>query len=386
MKRMACESSRRLCFRSLTEFRFRWAKLGLDRLSLLRTGRDVLDALADMPTTLNGTYVGILQRIADHDKLLARETLLWMCFSLKPMTLRELAEAVVLREADTYIDDDSRLTNPQSLIEICQGLVVSEQREGFHHVILAHDSIRSFLTSESILSTPVREFGFNSTEAHSKIMRKCLTYLRVDAFASGPVTERFAFSDRVQSHPLLGYATFLWPVHSEQYTLSSEDEDDILEFFAIKGERGRSSFESWVQFLLHDVRRSGSGPSNGEDLTNIWQTEPLYYAASFNMLSILRILLRPELGVDLNRLGGRFQSPPLYIALWRGNLDAAAILLRAGADPDARDGGMGQSSREFARRRRMRKDILELMGEAAVSRQEILETPLGQLRDLWRAK
>jgi hypothetical protein len=56
------------------------------------------------------------------------------------------------------------------------------------------------------------------------------------------------------------------------------------------------------------------------------------------MVSILKILLRPELGVDLNRPGGRFGSTALYTAVWRRNVEAAKLLLDAGADPFARDG------------------------------------------------
>lgn len=304
----------------------------MGRLKNLRTGRDVRDALADMPTSLNDTYVRILDRIAEHDRPLAREALLWLCFSLRPLSLHELAEAVVLRESDSHIDDDCRLTNPAAIIDICQGLAVWNRDA----VTLAHDSVRSFLTAKFIRTTSAAFFALDAEEAHSCMMRKCLAYLSLDAFTTGPVDD---YVERKATHPLINYATMFWPIHSEQYPLPAADETLILDFFATKRQPGGSSFESWVQLLL-----------NTGSLQPIRQTEPLYYAASFNMLSILKLLVRPENGVDLNRRGGRFASPPLFVAIWRRNFEAARVLIEAGADVHARDGqfGEGMNCRELA--------------------------------------
>ncbi|KPM43638.1 hypothetical protein AK830_g2938 [Neonectria ditissima] len=316
---------------------FRWAKLCMDRLSGLRTGRDVKDALLDMPTTLNDTYVGILGRIQERDREIAREALLWLCFSLRPLTLEELAEAVVLRESDTYIDDDCRLTNPIIIVDICRDLVVRNPS----YITLAHDSIRSFLTSAHIRSTPAAFFALNATVAHSRILRKSLCYLRLDAFESGPIPGMGAFNDRFKYYPLNSYVVPYWPIHSERYKLTSYDESLILAFFDTKKLRNGSSFDSWVQMLL-----------STQNLEPIQRTQPLYYAASFNMLSVIKILLRPELGVDLDHPGGRFGSPPLFVALWRGNIEAAKLLLEAGANPYHCDSSF-ETSKSLAQRFQM---------------------------------
>ncbi|KAI9167209.1 LOW QUALITY PROTEIN: Vegetative incompatibility protein [Paramyrothecium foliicola] len=313
---------------------FRWAKLCMDRLAVLRTGRDVRDALTEMPTTLNDTYEGILARIADHDREIAREALLWLCFCLRPLTLTELAEAVVLRETDVYMDDDSRLTDPNTLLDVCQGLAACNKSI----VTLAHDSVRSFLLSPQIRNTTAAFFALDAAKAHSRMMRKCLTYLQLAPFASGPVTNHDELESRIQLHPLVKYATFHWPVHSERQPLSAHDEDRILAFFATKKLSNGSSFESWVQLLLGTV-----------GLRPLRSTEPLYYAASFNMVSILKLLLRPELKVDLDQPGGRFSSPP---SIWRGSIEAAKLLLAAGANPDAFDSGSMMTSRQIAVDRR----------------------------------
>ncbi|KAF7546581.1 hypothetical protein G7Z17_g8338 [Cylindrodendrum hubeiense] len=312
---------------------FRWARLCMDRLSILRTGRDVKDALQDMPTTLNSTYVGILGRIQDHDCEIAREALLWLCFSLRPLTLEELAEAVVLRESDMDIDDDCRLTRPIMIIDICRDLVVRSD----HFVTLAHDSIRTFLTSPNIRSTTAAFFALDPADAHSRILRKCLCYLSLGGFASGPVSEAEDFYNRIKSYPLISYAATYWPIHSERYSLTPDDESLILAFFDTKNLPNGSSFDSWVQLLLET-----------QQLEAIQRTQPLYYAASFNMLSVLKILLRPELGINLHRGGGRFNSSPLFVAIWRSNIQAAILLLEAGADPHLIDETSHKTCQELA--------------------------------------
>ncbi|KAH7160235.1 ankyrin repeat protein [Dactylonectria estremocensis] len=326
---------------------FRWAKLCMDRLSVLRTGRDVKDALQNLPTTLNDSYVAIFGRILNHDREIAREALTWLCFSLRPLTLDELAEAVVLRETDVDIDDDCRLTRPLLIVDICRDLV--SRSDNF--VTLAHDSIRTFLTSQHIRGTPVAFFALDPAAAHARILRKCLCYLSLGEFASGPVDEVTAFYRRIQSYPLVSYAATYWPIHSENCTLTPDDESLILSFFDTKKLSNGSSFDSWVQLLLET-----------QHLELIKNTEPLYYAASFNMLSVLKILLRPSLGTDLNRPGGRFGSSPLFVAMWRGNLEAAKLLLEAGADASIMDKPSLMTGQELAHSLQL-TELLQIMEE-----------------------
>ncbi|KJZ69014.1 hypothetical protein HIM_11589 [Hirsutella minnesotensis 3608] len=311
---------------------FRWAKLCMDHLSRSKTAKAMKISLRDMPLKLNEVYAAMLCRIPDDDKKIAREALTWLCFSLRPLHLHELAEAVVLHEEDTFLDSNVRLINPVVLLEICQDLIYSSDDE----LTLAHDSIRSFLLSDGIRTSKAAEFALDPASAHRKIMRKCLTYLSLDEFATGPVSKRDGLRDRFTNYPLLGYASQLWPIHSKRFDLQLEDENDILAFFETKRNPNSGTFGAWVQLLL--------GPL---DLDCIHRTEPLYYVASYNMVPILKILLRPGNGVDVNKRGGRYSSTPLFVAVWRGNLEAAKLLYTAGADPRLVDGA-GIDSYEMA--------------------------------------
>lgn len=317
----------------------------MDRLSTLRTGREMRRVLGDIPSTLNETYASILVRIPNQDHQIVREALAWLCFSLRPLSLGELAEAIIIEEDDTDIDADCRLTNPSVVPAICQGLIHASK----DFVTLAHDSIRTFLQSDWIQSSSASYFALDASEVHRSIMRKCLTYLSLAPFASGPSPHLKQVKRYFIEYPFLDYASNLWSIHSERFTLHESDENFILDFFATKKQPGGGSFAAWVQFI-----------QNSENLEAIRASEPLYYAASFNMLSILRLLLKPEHNVEIDKKGGRFSSTPLFVALWRNNVDAAKLLVQAGADPDIVD-NLGVSSRRYARRHRGMHEVADLM-------------------------
>ncbi|EXA31813.1 hypothetical protein FOVG_16955 [Fusarium oxysporum f. sp. pisi HDV247] len=332
---------------------FRWAKLCMDQLSRYRTVRDMKAVLNDIPTTLNEMYAAMLFRIPAEDRGIAHEALTWLCFSLRPLRLRELAEAVILCEGDTFLDNDARLADPAVLLEVCQGLIYSSYDE----LTLAHDSIRTFLLSDWIRESKlVSEFAVDTASAHRKIMRKCLTYLSLNDFASGPVSTEHQLNARFIDYPLLYYASQMWPIHSERFDLQSEDENDILAFFNTKGNPNSGTFGTWVQLLLKTL-----------DLDRVHRTEPLYYAASYNMVQILKILLRPGNSIDINKRGGRYLSTPLFVAVWRGNLQAAKLLYKAGADPCLRDRKIPSDSYKMAVHRHM-DELVELFADSATPR------------------
>ena len=337
----------------------------MDRLASLRTGRDVLTTLSDLPATLNETYARILQRVPQTDVPLAYEALTWLAFSTRPLRLQVLSEAMVIQESDRYLDDDCRLSNPSDALDICVGL--AQVDDG--HVTLAHDSIRSFLTSSWIRTSPVAHFALDSADANRRILRKCLSYLGFNDFAQGHVTSEGELAARLEQYPLLEYAAAFWPEHLVADPPEPQDETLILDFFATKANPRGGCFGSWVQFLLMSL-----------DIEAIQGTEPLYYAASYNMVPILKILLKPGSGVDINRIGGRFGSTPLAVACFRGYTEAATMLLKAGADPNVSDGGTHRSAYSLAKYRNM-YEVVRLMDELGVN----LKKNPPRVRAVWSA-
>ena len=70
------------------------------------------DALRDLPETLEGLYEDLIKRIPKDYMEKARLILMWLTYSLKPLTLEELASAVAI-------------PNPLKVLEVCNSSLVS---------------------------------------------------------------------------------------------------------------------------------------------------------------------------------------------------------------------------------------------------------------------
>lgn len=130
------------------------------------------------------------------------------------------------------------------------------------------------------------------------------------------------------------YAAKFWPQHGAAYGFGDPKQDMIHKFFATRSLPGRGNYGTWMQMLL----RTTAG-SNTNDAVAIDGTHPLYYAASFGMIPVVKSILASEPDIDVNAPGGRIGATPVWIASLRFNFEVVDILLRAGADPSIRDRG-----------------------------------------------
>ena len=320
----------------------------MDYLSLQRTPNAVRKALQELPETIDETYSAILQRIHDSDKDLAREALFWLSFALKPLSLSELSEAVVLEDNYTDLDEDSRLQHPRVILEICHGLITFNP--DLDRVALAHFSVKTYLMSERMKGGRSEFYHLDNKVGNARLAEKCLTYLSLPSFASG-YCDHEALHRRLKDWPLLDYAARMWPKHVRAIgkDISTPFQTRIREFFATSTRRGGGSFGAWVQVLLR------SAPSEAVEMT-----QPLYYAASFGLTSIVRTLIETDKDLNLESCGGRYGSSALHVAAYRGHYDVVELLLGAGADPRA-ENDMGETALFWARRKGF-GDILDLLG------------------------
>ncbi|KIV86025.1 hypothetical protein PV11_01667 [Exophiala sideris] len=309
---------------------FRWVCLTLDDLCRRRTGNAVLQALKELPQGLNETYASMLSRIPASDTKIAREVLLWSSFAIRPLTITELSEAAILELSDTTLDQDSRLHEPEVILEICHGFLEYDADSGI--VKLAHSSVRDFLKSEYERSDGNSFFGSKEDLANRSLMQKCLTYLMFDDFKSGVADNVFELNSRRQNFPLLDYTAQYWGLHA---SFATENEGRLAEkFFSTRALPGGGNYGAWVDCLYHN------------DMESLYHylpdTEPLYFAASFGMAPVVRHLLSKSTPPDLERMGGRFGSTALQVACFRARKEVAEILVAAGADFWSDDEGSDQ--------------------------------------------
>jgi hypothetical protein len=302
--------------------RFRYVQCQIDYLSTRRTARDVKEALDRLPDDLFATYAATLARIRPQDREMARDTLQWLAHTREPPTLFELAEALVVREGDCIIDEDCRISDPEVLLEVCQGLI--SYNYSTSTVALAHPSVRTFLTSDHSKRNGAVFYSMPEHVAEEKMARKCLTYLMLNNFRSGYCKER-ALQDRLQRYPLLQYAAEYWADHA-RYALGDEPGktslvQPILNMCLTYERPNGGNFGAWIQCLVPGKRRA-------------YKSQPLYYAAGFGLTPIVEVLLASK-ALDIDAKGGRYHSTALQVAVFRGRIDVVKVLLKAGADPNS---------------------------------------------------
>ena len=166
--------------------RFRWVQCQVDHIKTLRTARDIKLALEKLPPDLDRTYDSILQRVPAADVDYLRRALQFVVFSARPLTVTEVAEAVIIEPGTSSIDEDAKLQRPEDLLEIGKSLFAQHDRGASDKRLLelSHYSVKEYLLSERTRGGPAAEVCLHETTAQIDIAIRCLTYLGLDDFES----------------------------------------------------------------------------------------------------------------------------------------------------------------------------------------------------------
>lgn len=279
-----------------------------------------------MPHTLEETYLSILHCIPKEDQEVAYQSLQWLSFALRPLTLSELAEAAVLSSEEPTIEPDARLLDPESILLNLKSIIRYDESTGT--VALSHESVRTFLTSSQALKMDVARFQLDTALCRIDLACKCIKYLSLPAFSGGPC-DISKLGERFADWPLLRYAAHHWSGYVKQIMAASDGElppkviESIRGFFHTFSQKSSgSNFAAWYQ----SVFPKGS-PST-------WASHPLYTAAREGLAPIVEEILQVEGQKSLERRGGWTGSTPLHIAAAFGRTAVVRQLLAAGANPN----------------------------------------------------
>jgi len=256
---------------------------------------------------------------------------------VRPLSLAELNEAIMLGDDQTSVDDETRLSQDDLILRLCQGLIEIQANTARDYdqlakstrIVLGHSSVKTYLASSDIRTSRASFFGFDEPAGNAVLMRKCLQYLSFSHFQSGYCDDVPDLANLTNDYPLLAYAAYSWALHAASTSPTSlADKTLILRFLATKTLPNGGNFALWVQLLIPDVDRA-----------SVERTQPLYYAASFGLTAVVATILESAHrdGIDINALGGRFGSTPLFVACWRDHFDVARLLLNAGARTEGKD-------------------------------------------------
>jgi hypothetical protein len=326
--------------------RFRWVVCQLDTLKRCYTVDAIQKQLGALPQTLEETYDRILLSVDEANRHNALKFLQWLAFSARPVTIEEVDEilAIDLDNGLRY-DPNLKLIEPRDVLRICSTLVTTttvsmldspeimssneeyrvQKYEEFEAIRLSHMSVKDYLVSSRIRSTKASFYAIDAKLAHRFMAQTCLGYLLNPAFASGRGDWDTLYA-RLKDWHLFHYSVYFWPYHVKALGESLDEQTWhlIQAFFNTKEAERDGYYGAWLAALTPKTF-----------LQNVPCTQPLYYAASFGLTSVIKRILEADPKVDVNALGGRALSPPLQAASYRNHPDAVKTLLEAGAYPNA---------------------------------------------------
>ncbi|KAJ4986108.1 pfs domain-containing protein [Stagonosporopsis vannaccii] len=287
---------------------FRWAVCQLDTLAKCRNRAMLRRSLASLPSTLDNTYDRILSAISEEDSVYAIRALRWLAVSTRPLYLKEIAEVVAIdTDREPAFEHEEVLEDPSDILDICSSLVSVTKENTLSKkrvIVLAHYSVKEYLLSTRCL----------------QVARSCLAYLL-----------RWQCIDTSSKRSpgdvkLARYAAEFWISHARMAGQDTEVLDQLI--MELLTEAG-NAFTNWIRVYDIDSGR----PRSADSLAPI--ASPLYYAACFGLIRIVKMLLqRGE--ADINAQGGRYGSA-LHCATGARHTSIMHVLVEGGANVDLPD-------------------------------------------------
>jgi hypothetical protein len=354
-------------------------------------------ALDSLPTTLDETYLRILDQIEDIDRTQVYGILQFLCFSLRPIQCKETTAIwKVGNKIGPPFNPDNDLFDPEEIFDICSGLVshgiwsaekydralsrlearmlVFEGVSPYHIISLSHFSVKEFLLSSRAVLWRVREEPshmaiIRTTTAYyvyaaSMVHNDTYTYPRRSAavatlralMATHPLAEYAAHHTgehlhflQPREHPSLTdtFQLLLHPNNHLSHPLAALYFHNVVEIAAahVIGTPPDTPLAIVGLMLAVQLRLTGASEwifrTFGNEIRESWRVNchhchsPLATASMYGYDDIVKVLL--DNGVDATRKEeGRLEGTPLEFASADGHVEIVRLLLQAGADAQIR--------------------------------------------------
>jgi ankyrin repeat protein len=297
----------------------------LDTLGKCRNRAALRKSLATLPLTLEKTYDRILLAITEEDSIYAIRILQWLTVAERPLSVDEIAEVVAIDETrERVFDEEEVLQDPMDALEICSSLVTvqdityGEKAPWAQVVTLAHYSVKEYLISERICAGQLSRYSMNIDTCHARLARACLGYLQQI------LQVRLGLEEHLRISKLLPYCSDYWMCHMNR---AGKCEIGTARTAAQFLSSGSTAYRSWLE--IYEVGRPWLYPEiiTTEDKA----VDPLYYAASFDLVDVLRVLL--DEGADATTQTGRDIHADHLVVVDERERQAVSLL----AQGDAKD-------------------------------------------------
>ncbi|KAH7194669.1 ankyrin repeat-containing domain protein [Fusarium oxysporum] len=309
---------------------FLLARLLLDSLGGIMSIKGLRDALSTLPTGVSAydeAYEGAMKRIESQHgdrTTVAKDVLAWLVFAKRPLTIEELRIAVIIRETDSNIDEDS-LMDIKDMVSVCAGLVTVDEKND--RVTLIH-----YTTKEYLKRTWPTWTNWHR-DAEVVIATSCLTYLFSPVF-DVEFSEMDQHLEREkagrQVYPLLDYSLHHAALHARLvaampsflFGFRSSDSRIGKNWLLLIAKAGKEQGEDTIEWLIEQGVCTDVRDSKGRT--------PLHYAVLNGWVRCVQYLL----GRGATMVSDVENMTPLHYTIASGNEAIARVFLRAGTPVD----------------------------------------------------
>ncbi|KAI4265191.1 MAG: hypothetical protein L6R38_009595 [Xanthoria sp. 2 TBL-2021] len=274
-------------------------------------------------------YEKLLARALDFERDLLRKAFVWLASAVRPLTVTELVEAIIVQDGMYELGPADRLPRSTDVLDIGGSLFLCDSRTG--QVNFAHSALRDYLFSQAIKTGPAASFALSEDECHRQILVSCLTYLQLDCFrtTTGPwpeLREELETSLALDTYPLLKYCVMNWTKHVNTPSTDEMVPHHAPRLLQLADTRFLTSFIRCRRQLERGpkARRTRSAEAAYPD--------PISYAAAEGLYASVEALLaqRDDPGAPTEceiQLGS-----PLGAAVLANHFGITRLLINAGAD------------------------------------------------------
>lgn len=286
---------------------FLWIRLLHDRLSPGKNAKQLHEVVANMPPGLDQAYQRDLDRVQTLDKderERAIAILRWTLFAVRPLTVRELTEALSIsledasgdKLADCLPDEWDEYYISDQIKKPCGSLINihakrADDPPSTRTVSFVHFSVKEYLcqATETIFPKLEATLFSDAAMANDLLAQLCLQYLSYGEFHKARNGVSLVTVKRQLDHyGFLSYAPTLWPVHASSTNVKSKS---LLHLINQLFDPATPRWKWWAKiFETGGYRVFGDSDIGSVVRLSTRGTTPLYYAALLGLTDTLETI------------------------------------------------------------------------------------------------
>jgi ankyrin repeat protein len=333
---------------------FLWIKMLEDDLAGWMNKKKLQQVVDQAPTAIDSLYDRNWNRISSLSESKRRRAfsiLRWATFSLRPLSILEITEALLIPNDNDDIDNTDDIDGAED--NDCEGLLLDELPDiidkeyiksgifdlcgsflesqtiaadtdlGSMTIHLAHFSVKQYILGKMTLSgasiiVNKRFLSANEASQSNILAMLCLRYLDCQIVWKQPLQ----FDSGPIARPFLDYASRLWSRHIKTNGLNYSNVINTISSFFNQANENWASWRQWVDKNVLNI--------NDANETKIPSFSPLFYASMLGIHDTVKSLIL-EAKFDVNHIDG-LQRTALQAACSHGNLSIVKMLIENGSD------------------------------------------------------